>query len=135
MKIPLSLKVYAALAFLSALFALWRGGYIVFAGLLREHSGSLVFEIIWAAFNVALGFGILRLRPAWRVVALVCCCWVFAMFLLMLVAWCIWPHSVTWSVMLVMAVAVVINAFYFYRLRQSDIKLLFHAHSAATPSV
>ena len=135
MKIPLSLKVYAALAFLSAAFALWRAGYIVFTGLASEHSGRLVFELLWAAFNIALGFGILRLRPAWRVVALVCCCWVFAMFVLMLVAWCIWPHSVTWSVMLVMAVAVAINAFYFYRFRQPDVKLLFDAQSAPTPSV
>jgi hypothetical protein len=134
-KVPLSLKIYASLAFLSAVFAAWRAGYIVFTGLTAEHSGRLLFELLWAAFNVALGFGILRLRRPWRVVALVCCCFVFAMFALMLAAWCTWPHSVPLSVLLVMAAAVAINGFFFYRFRQPDIRLLFDGQSAATPSV
>ena len=135
MKLPFSIKVYAALAFLSAASSLWRAGYIVVAGTATHHPIRLVFELAWAAFNVALAFGILRLRPAWRVVALVCCCWVFAMFALMLVAWCMWPHSVTWPVMLILLVVVAINGFFYYRFRQPDIRSLFHAASAATPSV
>ena len=129
------IRVYAALAFLSAASALWNAGYIVIGGLATHHPIRLAYELIWAAFNVALAFGILRLRPAWRVVALVCCYWVFAIFALMLVAWCMWPHRVTWQVMLIMLIAVAINSFFFYRFRQPDIRSLFHAASAAAPSV
>jgi hypothetical protein len=131
----MSIKVYAALAFLSAAWALWRAGQMVVAGLAAHHAIRLVFELLWAAFNFALALGILRLRPAWRIIALVCCAWVFAISALMLVAWCISPHSVAWPVMLISLVEVAINGFFFYRFRQPDIRSLFHADSAATPSV
>lgn len=129
MKVPTSIKIYAGLAFLTAFWAAWRAGYIVVAGVVGQHPVRLVFELVWAAFNVALGIGILRLRPAWRVVALVCCYWVFAIFGLMLVLWCMWPQRVPWQVVLMMLLAVCINGFFFYRLRQPDIKVLFQSES------
>lgn len=131
----MSIKVYAALSFLSAGSALWSAASIVVAGLAAQHADQLLFELLWGAFSVALGFGILRLRPAWRVVALVCCCWAFAVFALVLVAWCIWPHSVTWPVLAITLVAATLNGFFFYRFRQPDIRLLFQAKSAVAPSV
>lgn len=129
------IKVYAVLVFVSAFWAVWRAGYIVIAGQASQYSVRLVFELLWAAFNVALGVGILRLRPVWRVIALVCCCWVFFIFAVILLVWWMWPPKFTWPVMLEMLVVVAINGFFFYRFRQPDIKRLFHARSAVTPSV
>ena len=127
----MSIKVYAALAFLAAAWSLWRAGQIVIAGLAGQHAIRLVFELVWAAFNVALAFGVLRLRPLWRVIALICCAWVFAISGLILVAWCMSPHSVGWPVMVITLVEVAINGFFFYRFRQPDIRSLFQAGSTA----
>ena len=131
----MSIKVYAALAFLSAAWALWRDGQMVVAGLAADHAIRFVFELLWAAFNVILALGVLRLRRAWRIIALVCCVWVFAISALILAAWCISPLSVAGPVMLITLAQVITNGFFFYRFRQPDIRSLFHADSAATPSV
>jgi hypothetical protein len=126
-RLPLPLKLYAVLAFISALEALWRG-----TELFIDHAGvwRIAFELLWAAFEIVLAIGILRLHPAARIAALICCWFTFVLFGLILACWCVWPQSVSVAVVIVVAAAAVLN-FYFYAVfRRPDIRALFRETSA-----
>ena len=59
--------------------AWWRRGVVDFV----VHGGralSIAFDILWGAGQMALGVGILRLRPAARLIALIYCWFTFALF-------------------------------------------------------
>jgi hypothetical protein len=125
--IPFSLKLYAALAFLAAAGALWRSVELV------VHHGSMTgiaWELLWAAFEIGLGIGIVQLRPAARVAAIICCWFVFILFAIVLVCWCIWPQSVSLAVVAVIGAATALNLYFYMVFRRTDIQAMFHLASS-----
>ena len=126
--IPFPLKLYVALAFLAAAGALWRS----VALLLRHGSITVIaWELLWVAFEIALGIGIVRLRPAARVAAIICCWFVFILFAIVLVCWCIWPQTVSLAVVAVVGAATALNLYFYMVLRRTDIRAMFHLVSAS----
>jgi hypothetical protein len=125
--IPLSLKLYAGLAFLGGLAALWRGVDL----LLHDASGvGTAIESLWAAFQIALGIGILRLHPAARIVALICCWFTFTVFGIVLVCWCIWPLLVSVATVTTAAAAAAMNVYFYILFRRTEIRAMFHLVSS-----
>ncbi len=121
--IPFPLKLYAALAFLAAAGALWRG-----VALVLDHGSitSIAWELLWAAFEIGLGIGIMQLRPAARVAAIICCWFVFTLFVIVLACWCIWPHSISVAVVAVIGAATALNLYFYMVFRRTEIRAMFH---------
>jgi hypothetical protein len=125
--LPTPIKIYVALTFLSALAGFWR----IFA--LVAHGTSVsraAWELIWAVFEVTLGIGLIRFRPWARVIALICCWLVFTVFGIVLLCWCIWPHSVSVAVFAVVAAAAALNLYFYAVLRRTNIRAMFHLASS-----
>lgn len=126
MKLPPVLIVYAVLAFLSAASDILSAAQLA----LTRHAPlwSIGSTLAWGVFSLFLGLGVIRLQRAWRIVALVLCWIVFALFAAVLVAWCIWPQSVTLLVLLPLAAIVALNLWFYLAFRRDDIRALFSAH-------
>jgi hypothetical protein len=124
--IPFPLKLYAALAFLAAFAAFW--GIVDL--LTHEGSvGSVVWQGFWAAFGIALGVGILQFRPAARRAAIICCWFVFVLFAIVLVFWCIWPDSQSATTVVVLGAAAALNLYFYTVFRRDDVRAMFHLAS------
>jgi len=126
-KLPVALVVYVVLAFVTAAADLLGAARLAFTQ--PPPIGSIVASLLWAAFSVGLGFGILRLRPVWRIVALVCCWIVFAVFAISVASWCIWPQSVTFPTLVVLAAAAALNLWFYFTFRRDEVRALFSAHA------
>jgi hypothetical protein len=125
--VPFPLKLYAALAFLAAIAALW--GIVDL--LTHEGSvGSVLWQVFWAAFGIALGIGILQFQPAARLAAMICCWLVFVLFAIVLVFWCIWPHSQSATTVVVIGPAAALNLYFYIVFRRHDIRAMFHLASS-----
>ena len=127
MNLPFPLKLYAILAFLSALSALWRG-----MDFLMHHvaMSRIALELLWAAFQTVLGVGILCLKPAARIVALICCWFTFVLFILVLVFWCIRPQNISVVAFLAVMVATALNTYFYIIFRRPDIRAMFEFDSS-----
>jgi hypothetical protein len=109
--------------------AWWRRGVVDFV----VHGGralSIAFDILWGAGQMALGVGILRLRPAARLIALIYCCSRSRFFLFVLVSWCIWPHSTSVGAFIYVAALAAINPYFYIIFRSTEIRALFHLVSS-----
>ena len=128
MKLPLALVVYAVLAFFSAAMDLMSAAQLAVTH--QAPLWSILVTVAWAVFSVLLGLGILRARPAWRIVALVLCWVVFALFVAAMVGWCIWPDSVSLLLLIPMAGIVALNLWFYLTFRRDDVRALFTAHAS-----
>ena len=129
MKRPVALLVYVFLTFLSA-----AGDTLTAAQLAFTHAApawSILATFAWACFSFFLGLGILRLQEAWRLVAVVLCWVVYALFAFMVVAWCIWPKSVEPPLVLSMIVMITLNTWFYLTFRRDDVRALFQQHGAS----
>ena len=127
MNIPLFLKIYAGLAVLGGIVTLWGVVGLVGHG---DRIWSIAFDILWGAGQIALGIGILRLRPAARIIALIYCWFTFAFFLFVLVCWCIWPHSTSLGAFIYVATLAAINLYFYIVFRSTEIRAIFHLVSS-----
>jgi hypothetical protein len=125
--LPLSIKLYAGLAFLGGIVTLWSA---VQLGVRGGGFASVGFDAVWGACQIALGVGVMRLRPAARVIALIYCWFTFVLFVFVLVCWCIWPHSTSVGGFAYVAVLVAINLYFYIVFRRSDIRAMFHLVSS-----
>jgi hypothetical protein len=133
-KLPLALKLYATLTFVSAAVGLGHAAFMVF----RQGSvgtRSLLFELGLAAFQVCLGIGILRRRPAWRIVTLVCCWFIFVVFVTVLLSWCLSPDLVSWPVLAAATAALALNVWVYLVLWRPDVRALFRERPDAQRNV
>jgi hypothetical protein len=125
--LPISIKLYAGLAFLCGIATLCSAVWLAVLGV---GFGSVVFDAVWAACQILLGVGILRLRPAARVIALVFCWFTFVLFVFVLVCWCIWPHSTSVGVFVYVATLAAINLYFYVVFRSPEIRAMFHLTSS-----
>jgi len=131
MKLPAAVITYAALAFLSGVADLVSAVWLFFVQ--PAALGTIIADGLWAVFSVCLGFGILRLRPAWRIVALIGCWIVFILFALVLVCWCVWPQSVRLTLLVFLGAVAGLNLWFYLAFRSDEIRSLFLGH--VTPQV
>jgi hypothetical protein len=125
--LPLPIKLYAGLAFLGGIGTL--GSAVVLV--IREGSfAGVAFDAVWSACQIALGFGIMRLRPAARVIALIYCWFTFVLFFFVLVCWCIWPHSTSVGGFVFVAGLAAANLYFYVVFRRPDIRAMFHLVSS-----
>jgi hypothetical protein len=125
--IPFSLKLYVGLAFLGGIATLWGAVDLIVH---RGGFSSIAFDTLWGACQIALGIGIIRLRPAARIIALIYCWFTFVLFAYVLVCWCVWPHSTSAGAFIYVALLAAINLYFYIVFRSREIRAMFHLVSS-----
>lgn len=127
--IPLVLKIYAALTLVGAAAGFGHAAFVVL-GYAAGGTGSLLFELTLAVFQVCLGIGLLRRQPAWRIVTLGCCWFIFAVSVTVLLSCCVWGLDVvSWPVLTAVTAAFGLNVWVYLVLWRPDVRALFRAPS------
>ncbi len=127
MNLPLPIKLYAGLGLLGGIVTLWSAIHLGVGG---GGFASVAFDAVWGACQVALGIGVMRLRPAARVIALIYCWFTFVLFVFVLVCWCIWPHSTSVGGFVYVAGLAAANLYFYVVFRRPDIRAMFHLVSS-----
>jgi len=134
LKRPLVLYVFAVVAFLYAGQSMWAAGRIIADGA-AHWSAGLLLELVWVAFNVFLGVGILRLQATARVAALFSCWMVFIGVALVVLLRFLAPPRVPLLMLLGAGALFALFFWFHWQLRQPAIRALFTSRPAATPSI
>jgi hypothetical protein len=130
-KLRLSLKLYAALCFVTAALSVWRAIHLATAYHILDTLEEVTYSFGYAAATLWLGIGILRRWPGARHFAMVICWLSFALFTFFLVSWCIWPHSIIWSGVVVISAIAFVNLWVYIVLRKRDVHALFDPIAAS----